>query len=568
VYAGVDPLTKKRHNLIEIIPPDTPDRQKAAEKARTRLLNQVDEQRHPRTNATVNQLLDRYLDQHGGERSTLRTYHGYVDRHVRPLIGELKVGKVDADILDSLYAELRRCRDHCTDSKYIRHRTSRPHECDHRCRPHQCDPLGTSTVRQIHFILSGAFQRAVRWRWVSINPVPDALPPAAKPPQPHPPTAEEAARLVNAAWDDPDWGTFVWLTMTTGSRRGEMCGIRWRHLDLPNKLLAIQKSIGQDGKETYEKDTKTHQLRHVVLDGDTADLLTEHWQRCQARAMALGFELSRDGFVFSLSPDGMREMKPDSVTQRYGRLSARLGIDTSLHALRHYSATELIAAGVDIRTVAGRLGHGGGGATTLRVYSAWISESDQRAAGQLAARMPMRPAPRPSPVERAKTDPQSPYEQIAAEIRQQILDGSIAVGDPAPTLKQIATDHNVAAGTAHRALDLLKKWGLVDASRGRRAVVLAPPDSPPTDEPVHNPETAAAEGASRELLDLEVIHVGEVIRKVRTEADPNSAQELRQLLLDAVHRNGHGEAQIGEYEMNVRYAGERGLVTTFVTTSR
>src|SRR4051794_13467251 len=41
------------------------------------------------------------------------------------------------------------------------------------------------------------------------------------------------------------------------------------------------------------------------------------------------------------------------------------------HALRHYSATELLAAGVDLRTVAGRLGHGGGGATTLRVYAAW-----------------------------------------------------------------------------------------------------------------------------------------------------------------------------------------------------
>jgi site-specific recombinase XerD len=76
------------------------------------------------------------------------------------------------------------------------------------------------------------------------------------------------------------------------------------------------------------------------------------------------------------------------VTQRYGRLVARLGIKSHLHALRHYSATELIAAGVDVRTVAGRLGHGGGGATTLRVYAAWLSEADQRAAGVLAGRMP------------------------------------------------------------------------------------------------------------------------------------------------------------------------------------
>jgi len=43
---------------------------------------------------------------------------------------------------------------------------------------------------------------------------------------------------------------------------------------------------------------------------------------------------------------------------------------TRLHSLRHYSATELVAAGVDLRTVAGRLGHGSSGATTLKVYAA------------------------------------------------------------------------------------------------------------------------------------------------------------------------------------------------------
>jgi hypothetical protein len=44
-------------------------------------------------------------------------------------------------------------------------------------------------------------------------------------------------------------------------------------------------------------------------------------------------------------------------------------------------------AGVDLRTVAGRLGHGGGGTTTLRVYAAWVGESDRRAAEILGSRM-------------------------------------------------------------------------------------------------------------------------------------------------------------------------------------
>ena len=72
-------------------------------------------------------------------------------------------------------------------------------------------------------------------------------------------------------------------------------------------------------------------------------------------------------------------------------MTAGPGLDTHLHALRHFSATELIAAGVDVRTVAGRLGHGGGGATTLRVYAAWLAATDKTAAGLLAARLPQPP---------------------------------------------------------------------------------------------------------------------------------------------------------------------------------
>ncbi len=66
---------------------------------------------------------------------------------------------------------------------------------------------------------------------------------------------------------------------------------------------------------------------------------------------------------------------------------AKLGIDTVLKELRHYSATELLTAGVDLRTVAGRLGHGDG-TTTLRHYAAWVGSADQAAATTIGARMP------------------------------------------------------------------------------------------------------------------------------------------------------------------------------------
>jgi integrase len=101
----------------------------------------------------------------------------------------------------------------------------------------------------------------------------------------------------------------------------------------------------------------------------------------------LGLEPSDEAFLFSYEATRDRPHDPSGLTHRYARMCKRLGINSHLHALRHYSATELLTAGVDLRTVAGRLGHGGGGATTLRVYAAWVGESDRRAAEILGGRL-------------------------------------------------------------------------------------------------------------------------------------------------------------------------------------
>lgn len=125
-------------------------------------------------------------------------------------------------------------------------------------------------------------------------------------------------------------------------------------------VCIFRASIGQIAGERWEKDTKTHQHRRVTLDAELVDVLRAHRARCDERAALVDAKIRRDGFVFSREVDCSTMLHPDSVTQRYGRLAHRVGIDTHLHCLRHYSATELIAAGVDIRTVAGRLGHAGG----------------------------------------------------------------------------------------------------------------------------------------------------------------------------------------------------------------
>jgi integrase len=463
VYAGIDPVSKRKHYLTKTIPAG-PTAAREAEQERTRLLAEVDQRRSPRTRATVDQLLDRWLTVIEVEQNTRAGYESYIQHHIRPVLGRLTLDRLTVETLESFYAMLRRCRAHCD---------GRRRRGD---QEHVCEPLAASTVRQIHSVMSGALGRAVRWGWLGVNVADQAEPPPAPVANPDPPTAEQAARIVTEAWRDPDWGIFVWLAMVSGARRGELCALTWQRVHLTTGVLALRTSIAQRNGHTWEKDLKTHQQRRIALDEQTLALLRAYRRRVDKHADALGVELPPTARVFSRDPDGSRWLQPDSVTRRYARMCQRLGWDMHLHQLRHYSATELISAGVDVRTVAGRLGHGGGGSTTLRVYSAWRSEADQRAAGSLAAGMPPPPVTLepdgtivlpPAPV--TKTSP--PYLRIAADLRAAITCGALKPGDPLPTHAELAERYGVSAGTAHRAVTELAVAGDVLVSHSKRAAV-------------------------------------------------------------------------------------------------
>ncbi|MGW0231936.1 tyrosine-type recombinase/integrase [Actinopolymorpha singaporensis] len=411
VYAGTDPLTGKDSYLTE----STKD-VREAERIRTRLLAQVDQQRQGTTKATLGYVLNSWMQTHDVEETTRDNYRWYVERVIRPALGEVPVKKVTARVLEELYAQLRRCRDRCDGKPYVEHRSAEAHECQtvrHRwgpgrpsararethdcavagcvaseCKQHVCKPMAAATIRQVHFILSSALALAVRWEWIPSNPAVTARKPKRPAPQPDPPSAEQVALIVDAAWaQDEAWGTLVWLLMMTGARRGELAALRWHDLHLDAGVLEIRRSYAQRAGKAIEKGTKTHQMRRIALDQATCELLAAHRARYEERVAALELDPTDEAYVFSYEADHSRPCNPDAISHRYVAMCAALGIDSHLHALRHYSATELITAGVDIRTVAGRLGHGGGGTTTLRVYTAWVAESDRRAASILARRI-------------------------------------------------------------------------------------------------------------------------------------------------------------------------------------
>ena len=80
--------------------------------------------------------------------------------------------------------------------------------CLRACKRHVCRGLSDSTVRQVHWIVSGALDRAVVWEMGRVEPLRNRLTSRhCRTPDPKPPSPEEAARLVERAWSrDPDWG--------------------------------------------------------------------------------------------------------------------------------------------------------------------------------------------------------------------------------------------------------------------------------------------------------------------------------------------------------------------------
>ncbi|GAA4539303.1 hypothetical protein [Pseudonocardia xishanensis] len=206
--------------------------------------------------------------------TTRERYDDLIRLHILPPSGDLQAAELDAELLERFYARLHRCRSLCKGKARA---------------GHTCRPLSSSTTRKIHYIIRGALARAVRWRHLGVNKAEMAIAPSPQRTEPDPPGADEAARLLNAAWSGPEWGLLLWLT---GPRRGEVSALRWRHIDFERGLLTVHRSNAPTKAGIMEKQTRTGPARMNALDEDTVELLTTHRQRGESRCDELGITLS------------------------------------------------------------------------------------------------------------------------------------------------------------------------------------------------------------------------------------------------------------------------------------
>jgi integrase len=263
---------------------------------------------------------------------------------------------------------------------------SRLHDCQRAgCQPHVCKPMTAKTIRNVHSILSGAFATAKRWEWLAWNPAESARPPAASRRPLAATSPEDVAKVIaEGRKAHPEMALYLWLVAITGARRGELCALQVCDVDLDKGIVHIASSYVVVGGRRVRKDTKTHQDRYLAIDQVTCAMIGEHLNVVRARLADVGVELHEDAYLFSNDPAGAKPWNPDWASHKARDLAATAGVKLNIKGLRHYTASQLLAARFDLRNTAARLGHGSGGATTLRHYADPVSEVDRRAAAYLA----------------------------------------------------------------------------------------------------------------------------------------------------------------------------------------
>jgi integrase len=329
---------------------------RVAEKELNRLLADVEGGKIAKSHqGSVADLLDRWLDDITPTRSayTIREHRRTVERDIKPVLGAIPLDKLTSRELDGLYREL----------------LSRG--------------LSASSVRRHHSILSAALRRAVRWGVITNNPAGRASPPGLTRSTVTAPAVEDVQKLVAAATEaDPVLAAAIALGAVSGARRGELCALRWSDVDWKRRTLKIARSLTVLHREPSEGQTKTHQRRDIAVDEALGAFLRYRRAAQEEYAALVGTQLVVDPFILSRLADGSAPCLPDGLTAGYKRIATKLGLDSHFHELRHFAATTAIAAGSDVRTVAGRLGHADP-SVTLRVYAHASEARDRELAGLL-----------------------------------------------------------------------------------------------------------------------------------------------------------------------------------------
>lgn len=241
--------------------------------------------------------------------------------------------------------------------------------------------LSAKTIRNYHALLSSMMTTAVIWQMIEVSPLSRIKAPKVIKKEARYLDDEGSILLLEKLEEAPiKYKAAVYLCLYGGYRRGELCGLEWSDIDLDSAMIDINKnSLYLSGVGIYTDTPKSEKSnREFKLPRVAIDVLRQYrvWQL--EERLKLGDKWIDTGRIFTAWNGN--PIHPDTITNWFGEFIKKNNLPPAcLHSLRHTNATLLIAEGVDIRTVAERLGHAQP-STTTNIYAHAIKVADEKAA--------------------------------------------------------------------------------------------------------------------------------------------------------------------------------------------
>ncbi|MBP1537319.1 MAG: site-specific integrase [Ruminococcus sp.] len=240
-------------------------------------------------------------------------------------------------------------------------------------------PLAPKTIRHNLSFISDVYSYAVKMGLVSENPCSKVTVPKGEVKEKQIYTQEELAVLLNSLQGEPiKYKVFFYLISYTGFRRSEMLGLEWKDIDFENNIISVKRTSNYTAERgIYTDTTKTKRSQRTLkIAQPIMDLLKELKDEQDAEALRLGDKWVETDRLFTKwngaemnnqTPYGwLKEFCEKNELPFYG-----------LHSFRHFAASALISAGLDVVTVSGALGHCNSG-TTLNTYSHMFQTAQAR----------------------------------------------------------------------------------------------------------------------------------------------------------------------------------------------
>ena len=355
INLGKDPATGKRKQQWYSLK----GTKKQAEKRLAELLHELDTGMLVKPcKLTVGQYLERWLEDSRPNiaPNTAQTYAWFIDRHIKPTIGNVLLTTLRPERLQRLYSEKL---------------TSGRHDGK--------GGLGSRSVRYIHTTIHKALKSAMKMGLIARNPADLVDIPKVTRRDMRVMSEIELQIFLEFARSTPYYALF-YTDLFTGLRRSELLALRWCDLDLLLCQASITRTLHQlHNREIVFRQPKTAKGRRLIaLSPSTVAVLEEHRSAQMEQRRAAGTTLHDDDLVFS-QPDG-NPLLPDTVTVAWRNLARRSGLKgIRLHDARHTHASLLLKQGVHPKIVQERLGHASI-AITLDTYSHVAPGLQQQAA--------------------------------------------------------------------------------------------------------------------------------------------------------------------------------------------